>query len=356
MNRKNKWVLFFMILLGGYIFWREGRTINFQQVVQGFSHIKWIWLIVAVLLMLLSFAAESLALEKLLHKPGEPKQPRWNLLRIPPIEAVFNAVTPFSSGGQPAQLIALLQIGYEGGRASSVLLMKFIIYQLMVLINFVFTMLIGFHEVVGRFKGLAVLITFGFVIHVVTISMLLMIMFYYRFTKTATIGFFNLLRRLFHDRQKFDQWQATSLAKIETFHEESLKLKREKKKVAQAAALTMLQLLAYYLIPYFVLLALAVPRVDLLTVFSMHVMIVMITSIFPVPGGAGGAEYSFKTLFSAFVPNNTALILGMFLWRFITFYLGIIFGIIATGIKPTRIFPAKAVAAKPTTTDKPGLD
>jgi uncharacterized protein (TIRG00374 family) len=70
----------------------------------------------------------------------------------------------------------------------------------------------------------------------------------------------------------------------------------------------------------------------------MHVMIVMITSIFPIPGGTGGAEYSFKTLFATFIPGQTALILGMLLWRLITFYLGMLLGIVAMGIRPRRIF------------------
>ncbi|GEL13217.1 membrane protein [Lapidilactobacillus concavus DSM 17758] len=333
MNRKNKVALMFMVLLGGLIFWHEGRETNFYQVVQGLAHLQWDWLLVAVLLMFLSFVAEAAVLRTLIEKKGEPKQPRWNLLRIPPIQAVFNAITPFSSGGQPAQLIALLQIGYEGGRASSVLLMKFIIYQLMILINFILTMLVGFHEVVVQFHGLAWLIAFGFIIHVVTIGTLLMIMFYYRLTKAITKGFFHLLAKLFKT-PKIQQCSDLAMLKIESFHQESLQLKREKRKVFKAAALTLVQLLTYYLIPYFVLLALHLSDVNLLTVFSMHVMIVMITSIFPVPGGAGGAEYSFKTLFSLFIPNASLLILGMFLWRFITFYLGMILGMIAMAIAP----------------------
>ncbi|WP_261807401.1 lysylphosphatidylglycerol synthase transmembrane domain-containing protein [Lapidilactobacillus luobeiensis] len=341
MNRKHKIVLALMILLGVAIFWHESKDINYHQVIRGFDNLKWGWLIVAVGLMLLSVFLEALVVKQLLYRPDEPKQPFINLLRIPPIEAVFNAVTPFSSGGQPAQLVALLQMGFEGGRASSVLLMKFIIYQVVVLFNFILTMIVGFQQVVGQFQGLALLITFGFVIHVFTIGMLLMVMFYYRFTRNMTIKLFKLLKRLFK-RPKIDQWQIKALEKIETFHEESLQLKREKKKVLRAAALTLLQLLAYYLIPYFVLLALNVPQVNMLTVFSMHVMIVMITSIFPIPGGAGGAEYSFKTLFSAFVPNKTALILGMFLWRFITFYLGIILGIIAVALKVRPVKGARS--------------
>ena len=55
----------------------------------------------------------------------------------PLIEALFNGITPFASGGQPAQLFALLQSGVDAGRATSILLMKFVVYQSMIVLNFI---------------------------------------------------------------------------------------------------------------------------------------------------------------------------------------------------------------------------
>lgn len=336
MKLRNKLVLGAMILIGALIFWNEMRQISFSKLVYGFNHLKWGWLIVAVILMFLSFYIESLGLGRLLQRRGQPRQPRWNLLRVPMIEEVFNDITPFSSGGQPAQLVALLEIGYEGGRAGSVLLLKFIIYQVMILLNFILTMVVGFERVMSEQQGIGILIVFGFVIHIVTIGMLLMIMFYYQFTKTLVMGFFDFIGRFFKS-PRIARWREKAARKIDTFHHESILLKKEKKKVLVVSFLTLLQLFVYYMIPYFVLLALRVTHVDFLTVFSMHVMIVMITSIFPIPGGTGSAEYSFKALFSLFVSNSATLVLALFLWRFITFYLGIIMGIIATSVGPRYV-------------------
>ncbi len=66
----------------------------------------------------------------------------------------------------------------------------------------------------------------------------------------------------------------------------------------------------------------------------LHIMIVMIVSLFPVPGGSGGAEYSFKTLFATFIPSSSKLVLGMLLWRLFTYYLGMFMGIGALAVKP----------------------
>ena len=214
-----------------------------------------------------------------------------------------------------------MQSGVEAGRASSVLLMKFVVYQFMVLINFVLTLFIGFDQVSKHFGALALFIVFGFVIHVVVIVGLLMVMYYYKFTKKLVnlvmipIGWFVKPEKKLAMQSNLDH-------KIDTFYAESLHLKREKKRVIKACLLTLVQL------------SLGVSHVSIVEVIVLHVMIVMIVSLFPIPGGAGGAEYSFKTLFATYVASPSKLILGMLLWRFLTYYLGMICGIIAMAFPP----------------------
>lgn len=106
--------------------------------------------------------------------------------------------------------------------------------------------------------------------------------------------------------------------------------------MVRAAALTLVQLLLYYSVPYFVLLSLGVSGVSVVEVIVLHVMIVMIVSLFPIPGGSGGAEYSFKTLFATYVASPTQLILGMLLWRILTYYLGMVLGIVALALVPKK--------------------
>lgn len=323
-----------MIVLGFGIFAWELRDTDINLLVKSIQSINLVWLSVAFLSMVLSYIFEALVLKVLLRGRLDRKLSYWEYFRIPLIQALFNAITPFSSGGQPAQLIALMQSKVESGKASSVLLMKFIVFQTMVMVNFILALVIGFKHIAQSFSGLSVLIIGGFIIHIVTITILLMIMYYYSFTKQAAIVIMRPIK--FFAKKNGAKWEATLLEKIDTFYEESLVLKREYKKVIEAAILTFIQLLFYYLVVYFVLLALNVSHINMIKVLVLQIMIVMIVSIFPIPGGSGGAEYSFKTLFAGFLTSQSSLVLGMFLWRFITYFLGMFLGIIGVAKRPKQ--------------------
>ena len=98
-------------------------------------HLNWWWIAVAVLCMALSSFARICG--QGITKRQFPTYSFKDSLRIPLIEALFNGITPFASGGQPAQLFALLQSGVDAGRATSILLMKFVVYQSMIVSNFI---------------------------------------------------------------------------------------------------------------------------------------------------------------------------------------------------------------------------
>lgn len=109
------------------------------------------------------------------------------------------------------------------------------------------------------------------------------------------------------------------------------------KLLLKISAITFVQLAVYYIIPYFILLSLGVTHVNVIMVISMHVLIVMVVSLFPIPGGAGGAEYSFSVIFSSFIGTWKQVSFSNALWRIVTYYFGMLSGLIAMLIQPKRI-------------------
>ena len=65
-------------------------------------------------------------------------------------------------------------------------------------------------------------------------------------------------------------------------------------------------------------------------VTSAYVM--LIGSFVPIPGGSGGLEYGFVAFFGNFLVG-AKLTAVMLIWRFITYYLGIIIGAIMMNVK-----------------------
>ncbi|KRL00247.1 lysylphosphatidylglycerol synthase transmembrane domain-containing protein [Liquorilactobacillus capillatus] len=336
MTRNNKIVLVLMLILGTAIFIFSVRNVSFNSLIGDIIKLKWQWLLLAVVSMLLSFFLEALVVRVLLKREGS-LFPMRDAIRIPLIEQLFNGITPFSSGGQPAQLFVLLQSGIDAGRATSVLLMKFVVYQSMIVINFVFSLLIGFQYISDKIHALSLLFVLGFIIHFMVIISLLLIMYWYNFTKKMVKFFFKPFKFFLKKESRYLKWEQIIDEKIDSFYKESLRLKRSWRLLVKISLLTLVQLFFYYIIPFFILLALGVTNANLIMVTTMHVLIVMIISLFPIPGGSGGAEYSFSIIFTSFISNASKLVLAMLLWRLITYYLGMFLGMIALVIKPQKL-------------------
>lgn len=335
MSRKNWLVLSLMLLAGVGIFAYSLRDINLHQVAHDLGRMNWAWFALAVVCIILYLALEGVVM-KIFMVDRYPDFTWKDALRLPLIEQLFNGITPFSTGGQPAQLVALLQSGVEGGRASSVLLMKFVVFQAMVVINFIVSLVIGFHYIETKLHALSLLVVFGFLIHLGVIVALLLVMYWYQFTKRAA----NLLLKPMRWVMKAERYARLDQAlndKIDTFYAESLKIKREYGKLAKVCLVTILQLLFYYAIPYFIMRALGVTGLNLVMIIALNVLIFMIISLFPIPGGTGGAEYSFAVLFTSFIHSNAKLVLAMLLWRVLTYYFGMFAGMVALVIKPDRV-------------------
>ena len=285
--------------------------------------------------MFLYFGLEAIITKILVEDNGD-KLPWRDAIRIPLIEQLFNGVTPFSSGGQPAQLVALMQSGIEGGRASSVLLMKFVVFQGMVVINFIFSLLIGFQYIQEKLHFLSIFVVFGFFLHLFVIVALLLVMYWHNLTeKIVTLLFMPL--KFFVKKEKIVSWQKNAHLKIDSFYRESLRMKSNFRLLIKISIITIVQLLFYYLVPYFILLALGIDGANIIMVTCLHVLIFMIISLFPIPGGAGGAEYGFSILFKQFVSSSSKLVLAMLIWRLLTYYLGMLLGVVASFIRPRKI-------------------
>lgn len=324
-----------MVLIGCLIFGYSLRGIPIRRVFLNLKDLKWWWLLVAFGLMLLSLICEAIIVRFLLR--GQYSNIHWlDILRVPMVEQLFNGITPMSSGGQPAQILALSQMGVEAGQATSILLMKFIVYQTMIVVNFVICMLFGFHLIADKLHVMSILIVFGFLVHFSVIVGLLMVMYWNRFTcKLVNVCLTPL--KWFKNKQLYPGWKAKLDEKIDTFYQESLRLKGDRKSILIISLITLVQLTLYYVIPFFIILSLGVQHVNIIEVTALHVLIVMIISLFPIPGGTGGAEFSFDVIFSLYIHSSIKLILAMILWRIVTYYFGMLLGMIAIIQRPHKV-------------------
>ncbi|MCC7668556.1 MAG: lysylphosphatidylglycerol synthase transmembrane domain-containing protein [Leuconostoc pseudomesenteroides] len=330
LKRDRLSIIIVTVLTAGVIYFltRELRGKG-KQLEEALKHLDWRWLLGGLLMMIVSIAFEAAATRVLLNKTDRKNTSFFALLRVPLLNLLGTGVTPFATGGQPAQLYGLARAGVESGRAMSVILMKFLVYQVVVVLFFIVGYIAAdtfiYSQVAPTF---ATFIPFAIAIHAVVIVGIALVMFWPSLTLRLVDFVAPLFKRIM-SKQRFESVIATTKQKIDNFHEESRRVISSWQSLVGSSILTMMQLIVFYLIPYFVIRAFGYASVNPWLIVTMNIMIVMVISLFPIPGGVGGAELSFQLLFSPFVKNSATLILVILIWRLITYYFGIFAGIIA---------------------------
>lgn len=335
MSKKNRFYLGLVVILGAFVLTHELSKISWQSMKTEFSQLNWGWLLVAALCMLFYWGMEARVIQVLSKKENKDLS-FAHVYRIPLIEHLFNSITPFSTGGQPAQLVALSQAGVDPGVSGSICLMKFVIYQVLIVVNFIGCVIFGFKIIETQLHTLSLFVILGFLIHVIVVVVLLMLMYWYPMTNKIVHFCLKFVKK-FTTEERGLKIEQSILQKMENFYEESKYIRSQKKLVLRVCVLTFLQLAFYYVVPYFILLSLGIQNVSLFHVVIMHAFIILIISLFPVPGGAGGAEYTFTLLFGTFVLVKAKLVFAIILWRIITLYMGIVLGLITLVFRPKSL-------------------
>ena len=129
MNKKHLWGILVVLAISAFVLYSDLKTTPINELIKAAQNINIVAFVLIFVLMILSYVCEASIIAVLAHRKNEPRRSKWSFFRIPIIQALFNAITPMSTGGQPAQLAAMIQMGIDLGRATSLLMIKIINYQ-----------------------------------------------------------------------------------------------------------------------------------------------------------------------------------------------------------------------------------
>ena len=245
------------------------------------------------------------------------------------IAQFFNGITPFSTGGQPMQIYMLNKTGIAVGSATNVIIQDFLMYQLALITIGLFAVLFNtFFHFINISPEIFALIILGFVINTLVGVCLVFISFSRRFNNFAGKLIIKIGAKIKIVKNKEETIKKLE-NKLEEFHESAKLFKNKKGLFLRCYFYNVIALIAYYVIPFFIFisfdpkLAITIPAV-----LSCSAFVLLVGNFVPIPGGSGGIEAAFIILFGSFLPNkliNSSLII----WRFITYYLGVLIGGVA---------------------------
>lgn len=252
----------------------------------------------------------------------------WNSFKVVMSGHFFNAITPFASGGQPMQAFIMMKQGIPLGTSASVLLSKFIIYQMTLTIYSMLVLALSIKFFITKIHGIIYLSLIGFFINLGVVIVLVMAAFMKE--RSIKIGFWatNLAYKLHIIKDTYN-YKKKIFKQIELFNVNIKEMRQNKRLLVGVSLLTIGQLTSYFLIPYAVYRSFGFAQTEVFIMIAAAAFILMVSSFVPIPGASGVAEGSFFILFQLFFPQSI-LPVAVLCWRIITFYVPLCVGGIIT--------------------------
>ena len=301
---------------------------NFKTIINQILNINIIWLIIAFLLLLIYWLLRSLAIHTFV-KMVKPKARFFNSFLLMLRTQFVNAVTPFATGGQPYQVYYLKKSNISITNSTVIIVENFIVYQIaLVTLGLIALFSNMFMHIFKQNQLLSHLIAIGFFMNTMVIVVLFIVSFTKKLNKILiNIGITILTKlHIVKDKQKqLDKWNE----KINNFHESASILLKHKRYFIKTIIYNFIALICLYLIPLIVLFAFGkFNNINIYETIVTSAYVMLIGSFVPIPGGSGGLEYGFIAFYGTFI-KGSLLPAVMLVWRFITYYFGMIIGAIA---------------------------
>ena len=323
-SRKFNFILIF--LLTSVVLYFSLKD-NFNEVVHHFTNLNLFWLVIGFALVIGYWYFASLSMYSIIKK-FQNKITIATVFKINAITHFFNGITPFASGGQPYQIYALSKEKINVVESTNICVQNFVAYQLALI--FLGTISIVLNNIFNFFpdvKVLKVFVLVGYLINLSVAGGLFAISFTQKFNRFILKLIISLGYKLHIIKDKNETIERFN-SYVERFHHSTMSLIKDKKNLLKIVVYNLIGLICHYSVPLVILYSMG----DFLS-FNLYITIIassyvmIIGSFIPLPGGTGGLEYSFISFFGNFVSGGRLTVL-MLIWRFITYYFGMIFGAI----------------------------
>ncbi|MFI3307702.1 MAG: lysylphosphatidylglycerol synthase transmembrane domain-containing protein [Mycoplasmatota bacterium] len=325
-SKLNIIILIFITLLVLYFSLKD----DYQTIINNILSINKYWFLVSILCLLLSYVLKIFIMRNLVRKFKKKYQFK-KASTIVLSTQFFNAVTPFASGGQPFQIYTLNQQGIKISQASNVTIQYSIITQIsLIIVSTIAIILNNSNIYIHQDTILNKLIILGYTVNVVVIAVLFLL----AFGKNTNSYILKLILKILKKLKLVKNYEDNLVywnKNLTEFHKSAEILLKNKFDFLRNIFLCVLALIILYSIPYFLALAMSLD-ISLVASVTITSYVMLIGSFIPIPGGTGGIEYGFVQFFSVLV-TGAHLSSLLILWRFITYYLGMIIGAIAFNIQ-----------------------
>lgn len=304
---------------------------NFSSIMHELSKVNILIFALAIFVFILSLMIKSVSLQIFIkeHKKNYSFKSAFCLTLI---GQFLNGITPFSTGGQPFQVYLLKKDGHRISDSTSAMVKDSIAYQVALLIMGIFSITLNLVlKTIPINSRLTPLIIIGFIINIMVLLFLFMII---RMRKT-TLSLINKLLFILNKIRKknTDQLKKKIEKGLDNFYNCYAELRKNKKQFIITVLTNVINLTLLYMIPYIIFKSLNTNTFDIMRSIMLTSFVMLMGNFVPIPGATGGIEYGFIKFFGIFNINISVISGAMLLWRFVTYFFGMLMGFIMLIIK-----------------------
>ncbi len=305
---------------------------DFNAIVDILKNVNPLWVVVGFLTMAASLFFRSLGLREVItgYKFSYSVKKTFKLETM---TAFFNGITPFSTGGQPMQVLLLKEDGVRMTKGTNIIMMNFILYQAALVLLGLIALFVNLSlNLFPNNPILSNLILIGFILNTAVMIGLLIICYARKFTAFMVRHIISFLSfcHLIKDKQKIKQnWEE----KLADFHEGTVFISKNKMNAALGFVYQFIGLFLLYVIPLFTFYAMHdFESMNALEAVVSSAYTMIIGAFVPIPGGSGGIEFGYSQFVGNFAPA-TFVSASLLIWRLTTYYLPMIVGGVLFGIR-----------------------
>ena len=237
--------LFLLLII--LTFWLILKDQNTEEIMLAVDKAKKQYLLIGMIAMTIFISCEAINVRRILKGLGE-KTTFFKNLKYALIGFFFSAITPAATGGQPMEIYYMHKDGISVANSTLALLVQLMSLQIVNLSVGITSVLFNY-EVINN-GGLVLLAIIGIILNSGALVLLIIGIFSRRLSK----GLINIAVKIlkFFRKKNIEELQEKMERELTKYQEDSEYIKKNKRVIIKSVLTTLVQMLVYYTVPFFV--------------------------------------------------------------------------------------------------------
>lgn len=313
----NAFVFIFFVSITFYIVFKNNDIIEIFQIIM---NVDKKFILIAIICMLNFIFSEGINIYRTL-KLLNCKINIKDGIKYALVGFFFSSVTPSASGGDPMQLYYMKRDGLPISHSTLAILTEFSSFQFVTIVMSIIGFFVNYKFIENSIGNIKYFLLIGVIINTAILIIILLTIF----SKKIIVNLVNIIGKVlnkFHYK-KIEEFKLKCLEQINEYKIGSNLLMKNKKVLIKIILTTILQVILYHSIPYFIYLSFGLTEASFFQFLTLQSVLYISVSTMPLPGSVGVSEGGFliiyKVLFQAQLLSS-----AMLLSRGISFYLFVV--------------------------------